>query len=148
MQEHCLNAPSNTICVIAIIGEDDKQETLDTLQILKDTEKKSDALDFQYGWIHADQANDITNALQLSQDYPSIFIIHPSKQLFNNYVGSWSEKNLQQWLGQVASGRINAWTYKDDLKISEKPDYVDEPIVDEEEYEEELVDEQPARDEL
>lgn len=111
---------------------------------MKETEPKSAALDFQYGWIHADQANDVINTLQLSQDFPSIFFIHPSKHLFNNYVGSWSEKNLKQWLEQVGSGRIRAWNYQGDLKINEKPVY--EPIIEEEGEEEE--EEAPARDEL
>lgn len=118
------------------------------MSILKDTEKKSEGLDLQYGWIHADQASEITNTLQLSQDYPSIFIIHPSKKLYKNYVGSWSEKNLQQWLTQVASGRINAWGYQGDLKISEKPAPVEEEEIEEEEEEQVAHKDEPVRDEL
>lgn len=148
MGSHCLNAPGNTVCVIAITGDEDMQDTLNTLNVLKDTEKKSEGLDLQYGWIHADQAREISDTLQLSQDYPSIFIVHPSKQLYKNYVGSWSEKNLQQWLNQVGSGRINAWNYKGDLKISEKPAHVNEPVIEEEEEEEVVQKDEPVRDEL
>jgi protein disulfide-isomerase A6 len=96
------------------------------LNVLKDTAQPSEAFDFQFGWIHADQSREISNLLQLPEDYPSIFFVHPSKQLYRNYVGSWSEKNLQKWLNQVGSGHIQAWPYKGELKLNEKPQYTEE----------------------
>lgn len=144
MKNHCLNASGNTICVIAVTGEEDKQETVDTLNVLKDKEDKSWSFDLQYGWVHADQAKDIMNTLQLAEDYPTLFILHPNRQLYRNYVGSWSEKNLQQWLNQVGSGRVQAWTFQGTLKVNEKPAYVEEPIIEEEEE----VEEEPVHDEL
>ncbi len=149
LKNRCLEAStSNTICVIAITGDEDKQETVDTLNTLKDKEDKSWPFDLQYGWVHADQSKDIINTLQLPEDYPSLFILHPKKNLYRNYVGSWSEKNIQQWINQVGSGRVQAWTFNGDLKINEKPEHVDEPIVEEEDYEEEVEKKEPVRDEL
>jgi protein disulfide-isomerase A6 len=147
LADHCLNASSNTICVIAITGEEDKKETVDTLNVLKDKEAKSEALDLQYGWVYADQARDIINTLQLPEDYPSMFILHPSKGIYRNYIGSWSEKNLLQWLNQVSSGRVQAWSYQGELKINDKPEYV-EPIIEEDVEEVEVKKEEPVRDEL
>lgn len=103
------------------------------MNILKDSTQSSEALELQFGWIYADQSKEIINLLQLTEDHPSIFFVHPSKQLYRNYVGSWSEKNLQKWLNQVGSGRIQAWPYKGELKLNEKPQYTEEPIIEEEE---------------
>ena len=149
LSDHCLKSSGNVICVIAITGDEDKQETIDTLNMLKVKKDDSWAFDLQYGWIRADQAKSIVNSLQLPEDYPALFIIHPNKQLFRNYVGSWSQKNLEQWLNQVGSGRVQAWAYKDELKINEKPAHVEEPIIEEEEEEEEQYkNKEPVRDEL
>ncbi|RCI04919.1 protein disulfide isomerase (PDI) protein, partial [Rhizopus stolonifer] len=117
----CLKSSPNTICVVAITNEDDKQETVGTLNTLKEKIIPSEAFEFQLGWIHADQSQSIIQDLQLSQDSPLLFFLHPSKQLYRNYIGSWNEKNLLAWINQIGSGRVQAWPYKSELKITEKP---------------------------
>ncbi|CEP12011.1 hypothetical protein [Parasitella parasitica] len=154
LENKCLKSTGNVVCVIAITGDEDKKDTLDTLHALKDKTSTQQSLDFEYGWIHADQSHDIINTLQLSEDYPSIFILHPSKHLFRNYVGSWSEGNLVKWLNQIGSGRVQAWPYQGELKLSEKPtvdssynENRDEaPVVGEGDSEE--TSKEPIRDEL
>lgn len=151
LADHCLTASgSNTICVIAITGDEDKNETVEILNALKDKESRTDvAFDLQYGWIYADQAQDIVKTLQLPEDYPSLFILHPNRKIYRNYIGSWSEKNLLQWLNQVSSGRVQAWSYQGDLKVNPKPEYIEEPIIEEEEeVVEQVKKEEPIRDEL
>lgn len=148
LENSCLKFTGNTVCVIAITGDEDKQDTLDTLNALKDKVSPKQSLDFEYGWIHADQSRHIINTLQLSEDYPSIFILHPSKHLFRNYIGSWSEGNLVTWLNQIGSGRVQAWSYNGALELSEKPAISnDEELVLEEEDIQESPKE-PIRDEL
>lgn len=125
----CLKTSPSTICVVAITNQDDKQDTVKMLNTLKDKLVSSNGLDFQFAWLYADQSQTITNGLQIPQDSPSIFFLRPSKQLYRNYIGSWSEQNLMAWLNQINGGRIQAWPYKDELKIDIKP--VDEPVHDE-----------------
>lgn len=147
LENSCLKSTGNTVCVIAITGDEDKQDTLDTLNALKDKVSPQQSLDFEYGWIHADHSRHIINTLQLSEDYPSIFILHPSKHLFRNYIGSWSEGNLVKWLNQIGSGRVQAWSYNDVLKLSEKPAIFndEEPVLEEDPQE---SSKEPIRDEL
>ncbi|CAO0803515.1 unnamed protein product [Mucor circinelloides] len=148
LEEKCLKLTGNSVCVIAITGDEDKQETLDTLNALKDKVSSSQQnLDFEYGWIHGDQSKDILNTLQLSEDYPSIFILHPSKNLFRNYVGSWSEENLVKWLNQIGSGRVQAWSYNGALKLSEAPSSHDD-ITEENDSDDIKTSSEPVRDEL
>lgn len=118
----CLDVSPNTICVIALTDDDDKQDTLKTLNSIKDTIKDSSNLNIEYGWIHADQSKEIISQLQIPEDYPSMFFVHPSKQLYRNFVGSWSESNLQKWLTQVSSGRVQAWPYSGTLSLNDKPE--------------------------
>ncbi|KAI8642221.1 hypothetical protein BD408DRAFT_367073 [Parasitella parasitica] len=152
LENKCLKSKGNTVCVIAITGDEDKQDTLDTLDALKDKVSPQQSLDFEYGWIHADQSHKIINTLQLSADYPSIFILHPSKHLFRNYVGSWSEGNLVKWLNQIGSGRVQAWSYTGELKLSENSateSYEaeeEDPAIDENDSKESSK--EPVRDEL
>ncbi|PHZ07997.1 thioredoxin-domain-containing protein [Rhizopus microsporus ATCC 52813] len=113
LKQHCLN--TNQICVLVITDDQDKQETIDILNVLKDKNDK-----FQYGWMHASQSADIVNALQLPQDYPSLFILHPSKHAFRNYVGAFDENKIHQWLNRVSSGAVDAWAYKGDIKLIER----------------------------
>ncbi|KAL9541070.1 hypothetical protein PS6_010476 [Mucor atramentarius] len=148
LEEKCLKLTGNSVCVIAITGDEDKQETLDTLNALKDKVSSSQQnLDFEYGWIHGDQSKDILNTLQLSEDFPSIFILHPSKNLFRNYVGSWSEENLIKWLNQIGSGRVQAWSYNGALKLSEAPSSHDD-IKEENDSDDTKTSSEPVRDEL
>ncbi|KAL7324829.1 hypothetical protein PS15p_209966 [Mucor circinelloides] len=148
LEEKCLKLTGNSVCVIAITGDEDKQETLDTLNALKDKVSSSQQnLDFEYGWIHGDQSKDILNTLQLSEDFPSIFILHPSKNLFRNYVGSWSEENLVKWLNQIGSGRVQAWSYNGALKLSEAPSSHDD-IKEENDSDDTKTSSEPVRDEL
>ncbi|KAI7906435.1 uncharacterized protein BX663DRAFT_427969 [Cokeromyces recurvatus] len=130
LNKHCLNASRNTVCVIAMTDEDNRESVLETLNYLKDR-VKSEAFSYEFGWIHADQSKDIINTLQMTEDYPSIFILYPHKHLYRNYIGSWSENNLEKWLNQVGSGRIQAWPYKGSLKLSKKLEKKDEPNHDE-----------------
>ncbi|KAI8331820.1 hypothetical protein EDC96DRAFT_548709 [Choanephora cucurbitarum] len=125
----CLKASTSTICIVAITNQDDKQDTVDMLNTLRTKFTPTNGLDFQFAWLYADQSQSITNSLQVPQDSHSIFFLRPSKQLYRNYIGSWSEQNLLNWLNQINTGRIQAWPYKDDLKVDLKP--VDEPIHDE-----------------
>lgn len=113
LKQHCLN--TNQICVLVITDEQDKQETIDILNALKDKNDK-----FQYGWMHASQSADIVNTLQLPQDYPSLFILHPSKHAFRNYVGAFDENKIHQWLNRVSSGAVDAWAYRGDIKLTER----------------------------
>ncbi|GAN02072.1 thioredoxin domain containing protein [Mucor ambiguus] len=147
LEEQCLKLTGNSVCVIAITGDEDKQDTLHTLNALKDKVSPSQQnLEFEYGWIHADRSKDIINTLQLSEDYPSIFIVHPSKLLFRNYIGSWSEENLVKWLNQIGSGRVQAWSYKGSLKLNEAPSHQDN--VEDTHYEDVETPSEPVRDEL
>lgn len=148
LENNCLTSTGNIVCVIAITGDEDKQDTLDTLNALKDKVSPQQSLDFEYGWIHADQSHHIINTLQLTEDYPSIFILHPSKHLFRNYIGSWSEGNLVKWLNQIGSGRVQAWSYNGALKLSEKPAISngEESVLEEKDTQESSK--EPIRDEL
>ncbi|KAK4512730.1 uncharacterized protein ATC70_003436 [Mucor velutinosus] len=147
LEEQCLKLTGNSVCVIAITGDEDKQDTLETLNALKDKVSPSQQnLNFEYGWIHANQSKEIINTLQLSEDYPSIFIVHPSKNLFRNYVGSWSEDNLVKWLNQIGSGRVQAWSYNGALKLSEAP--LHEDIVEDSDSEAMEKSSEPVHDEL
>ncbi|KAI8977179.1 hypothetical protein BDF20DRAFT_873406 [Mycotypha africana] len=119
LKKHCLdNKNSKAICVIALVSDDDKEDTLTTLNNLKDKVEEEDGVELTYGWIHASQSKGIKESLQLSEDYPSLFILHPSKQLFRNYIGSWNDDNLLKWLNQVASWKLQAWPYSSDLKLT------------------------------
>lgn len=118
----------NTICVVALTEDEDKQDTFVTLNSIKDKVKYADNLNIEYVWVHADQSKNIISQLQIPEDYPSLFFVHPSKHLYRNYVGSWNEGNLQKWLDQVSSGRVQAWPYTGTLSLNDKP----EPIMEEE----------------
>ncbi|KAG1469943.1 hypothetical protein G6F56_002964 [Rhizopus delemar] len=109
MKRHCLD--TGFICVVAITDDENKQETTDVLNGLK--QKKTG---YEYGWIHASQSKDIAHLLQLPEDYPSLFILHPTKQVYRNYVGAFDEKNVQQWLERIQSGTLDAWPYKERQK--------------------------------
>lgn len=113
MKRHCLD--TGFICVVAITDDENKQETTDVLNGLK--QKKTG---YEYGWIHASQSKDIAHLLQLPEDYPSLFILHPTKQVYRNYVGAFDEKNVQQWLERIQSGTLDAWPYKGDIKLNQK----------------------------
>lgn len=114
MKRHCLD--TNSICVLAITDSENQQETVDILNALK---AKKDT--FEYGWIHASQSSDIIRTLQLPEDYPSLFILHPTKQAYRNYVGAFDKDKIGQWLDSLKM--MDAWSFKGDIKLTEKREH-------------------------
>ncbi|KAG0741012.1 hypothetical protein G6F62_006851 [Rhizopus arrhizus] len=114
MKRHCLD--TNSICVLAITDSENQQETIDILNELK---AKKDS--FEYGWIHASQSSDIIRTLQLPEDYPSLFILHPTKHAYRNYVGAFDKDKIGQWLDGIKT--MDAWPFKGDIKLTEKREH-------------------------
>lgn len=112
-EDHCLK--SGKICAIAIVNDDSREETV---SMLKEFNKSSDL--FQFSWLKDKKASSIAKKLDLVADYPTMFILHPSKHLYRPYVGAWDAKSIKQWLDQIASGRVQAWPYEADLEIQEE----------------------------
>lgn len=135
MKQHCIEA-GNTICTIVIVSEDEKDENIKLLNDIND--ENTNAL-FRFGWVTSEKASDIMKQLDLVEDFPGLFIIHPSKQLYRPYIGAWDKKNIIKWLGQISTGRVQAWSYNGELKISDR---VHTP------HEEEYQEQHHAHDEL
>ncbi|ORX50935.1 thioredoxin-domain-containing protein [Hesseltinella vesiculosa] len=115
LQEMC-PASANVICAIALLSEEEREQGIQLLNELNEKDK-NDGL-FRYGWIASDNASGLIQALDLMQDFPSLFILHNSKQLYRPFVGAWDEPSLSRWLSQIATGRVAAWPYTGPLEIS------------------------------
>ncbi|KAI9304224.1 hypothetical protein BJ944DRAFT_240754 [Cunninghamella echinulata] len=135
LKQHCIEA-GNTICTIVIVSEDEKDENI---KLLNDINDENTNTLFRFGWMTSEKASDIMKQLDLVEDFPGLFIIHPSKQLYRPYIGAWDKKNIIKWLGQISTGRVQAWSYNGELKISDR---VHTP------HEEEYQEQHHARDEL
>ncbi|KAI8342571.1 hypothetical protein BC941DRAFT_413150 [Chlamydoabsidia padenii] len=127
LQQHC-SKTGNNICVITIVSPEEKDQGIKLLTEIH--EQNTNEL-FRFGWMTSDKAADIIQQLDLVQDYPGLFILHPSKQLYRPYIGAWDNKSITRWLGQIASGRVQAFTFSGDLKLSEDIPKQDKPIRDE-----------------
>ncbi|KAI9491047.1 hypothetical protein BDB00DRAFT_834980 [Zychaea mexicana] len=115
LQESCL--ASGKICVVAVVTEDDKKETEEMLNKLNDDNKSQL---FRYSFISdPSKASNIVEKLDLAADYPTLFLVHPAKQLYRPYIGAWEEKAVSQWLNQIATGRIQAWPFEGKLSIKQ-----------------------------
>ncbi|KAI7850118.1 hypothetical protein BDC45DRAFT_519048 [Circinella umbellata] len=112
LQQHCLD--SAKICVIAIVTEADQKETSEMLNKLNDNSQL-----YRFSWISDTKASDIVEKLDLVADYPTLFLVHPSKKLYRPYIGAYEEKAISRWLDQVATGRIQAWPFEGKLKIQD-----------------------------
>lgn len=111
-EEQCLK--SGKICAVAIVTDDDRQETV---SMLKEFNESSDL--FRFSWLKDSKASSIVEKLDIVADYPTMFILHPSKHLYRPYVGAWDAIAIKQWLDQIASGRVQAWPFEGDLQVHE-----------------------------
>ncbi|KAI8884984.1 thioredoxin-domain-containing protein [Backusella circina FSU 941] len=103
----------NSVCVIGLTGDDDKQETVDVLNELL---KGGNPDTFEYGWIHAERSSDIIKKLQLVEDYPALIVVNMEKKLYRPYVGSFESKNINNWLKR----NYPDWSFTGDLKLSDR----------------------------
>lgn len=117
LKQHCIQT-GNTICAITIVSKDDDEKE-ENIKLLNEINDENTNNLFRFGWITNEKATDIMKQLDLVEDFPGLFIIHPSKQLYRPYIGAWDKKSIVKWLGQISSGRIQAWSYSGELKISE-----------------------------
>ncbi|CAO3580656.1 unnamed protein product [Absidia cylindrospora] len=140
LQKQCVTS-GNTICAIAIVTPEEKDESITMLNEIND--QNTNTL-FRFGWMTNDKATDIIEQLDLVQDYPGLFILHASKQMFRPYIGAWDNKSITRWLGQIASGRVQAFTYSGDLKVTDTG-AIDDNV---EQQTDKIADEKPVRDEL
>ncbi|KAI8081652.1 uncharacterized protein BX664DRAFT_340929 [Halteromyces radiatus] len=115
LKEHCL-ASGNIICAITIVSPEEKDEGI---TVLNDINEQNTNTLFRFGWMTSDKASDIIQQLDLVQDYPGLFILHASKQLYRPYIGAWENKSITRWLNQISSGRVQAWPYSGDLKVTD-----------------------------
>ncbi|KAI9323354.1 thioredoxin-like protein [Dichotomocladium elegans] len=114
LEKHCLN--SGKICVLAITNDEEKTATLEVLEALN---KASVTGLYQYSWIPDAKAPLLIKKLDLVADYPSLVLVHPSKELYRPYVGSWNHDAIARWLGQITSGTLTPWSYQGKLIIDE-----------------------------
>ncbi|ORZ10554.1 hypothetical protein BCR42DRAFT_494567 [Absidia repens] len=140
LQKQCATS-GNTICAIAIVTPEEKDESITLLNEIND--QNTNPL-FRFGWMTNDKAADIIKQLDLVEDYPGLFILHASKQMFRPYIGAWDNKSITRWLGQIASGRVQAFTYSGDLKVTDTG-AIDDKL---EQQTDKVADEKPVRDEL
>ncbi|ORZ03680.1 hypothetical protein BCR43DRAFT_483775 [Syncephalastrum racemosum] len=106
----------NALCVIAIVSEDEKEETLDMLEKLNTDASPR----YRFAWTSAAKAAQMTQKLDLAQDLPTLFLVQPTKQVFRTYVGPWEAKGISNWLDQISTGRMQAWPYEGSLEITER----------------------------
>ncbi|CAO3625800.1 unnamed protein product [Cunninghamella blakesleeana] len=117
LKQHCIQ-PGNVICAITIVSNDD-DDKVENIKLLNEINDENTNNLFRFGWITSEKATDIMKQLDLVEDFPGLFIIHPSKRLYRSYIGAWDKNSIVKWLGQISTGRIQAWSYSDELKISE-----------------------------
>ncbi|KAI7863783.1 hypothetical protein BDF14DRAFT_1841102 [Spinellus fusiger] len=112
--KHCLD--TSKICVVAVVQNEDKDISLAMFKSLNEASNKFGL--FQFGWMTDEKAVAVVEKLDLVRDFPTLFILHPTKQLYRPYVGAWDEKKISQWLGSISSGKISAWPYQGVLSIA------------------------------
>ncbi|SAM02688.1 hypothetical protein [Absidia glauca] len=123
LQHHCASG----ICVVAIVSPEEK----DDLKVVHELHDQNTNGLFRFGWMTSDKASAIVKQLDLVQDYPGLFILHASKQLYRPYVGAWDQKSIARWLDQIASGRVQAFAFSGDLKISSEEQHQEKAARDE-----------------
>ncbi|CAM0136133.1 hypothetical protein VKS41_005474 [Umbelopsis sp. WA50703] len=127
LDEQCLS--KSGICVIAVLpavdpeDEQSPKEQADALHILEevkrlDHENNGNLSPFLFQWVDANIGKSIVNKFDMSQDYPTLVVVKPTKKVYRPFVGAWNENSIKTWLDIVAAGRFAVWDYKGDLKLS------------------------------
>jgi protein disulfide-isomerase A6 len=138
LSEQCLD--KSGICVIGILPtvfeEDERSasEQADAIKVMEglkklENDKNGRLSPFLFQWVDSELGQDIISKFDMSQDYPTLVVVKPTKHLYRPYVGAWSEIGIKAWLDLISAGRLPVWDYKGDPQIK-------------------VAASQPARDEL
>ncbi|KAI8978532.1 thioredoxin-like protein [Pilobolus umbonatus] len=92
------------LCLIAVTDTENKPDVISTLHDLPIPSAYLDASSPLVSTFHS--------LLDLSDDIPSFFLIHPIKQVYRPYLGAMDTKKISHWLKQVESGHIPTWHYR------------------------------------
>jgi protein disulfide-isomerase A6 len=83
-----------------------------------DHENNGNLSPFLFQWVDANIGKSIVNKFDMSQDYPTLVVVKPTKKVYRPFVGAWNENSIKTWLDIVAAGRFAVWDYKGDFKLS------------------------------
>jgi protein disulfide-isomerase A6 len=72
---------------------------------------------FLFQWVESELGQDIVSKFDMSQDYPTLVAVKPTKNLYRPYVGAWSEVSIRAWLNMISNGKLPVWDYKGDPQI-------------------------------
>ncbi|KAG0166587.1 protein disulfide isomerase (PDI) protein [Apophysomyces sp. BC1034] len=111
-----LNRQRDNINVVALVSGVEKKETIEMMDSLN---QQHGAL-FRFGWMDESKAGSVIDKLDLVRDFPTLFIIHPGKQLYRPYIGAWDKASISKWLESIGTGKLQAWPYQGELVVSEK----------------------------
>lgn len=118
----------NGICVVGILpavyAEDERsaKEQADAIKMMEalkklEHDKNGNMSPFLFQWVDSELGSDLVSKFDMSQDFPTLVVVKPSKNVYRPYVGAWNEVSIKTWLDIVAHGRLPVWDYKGEPQI-------------------------------
>ncbi|KAJ1980964.1 hypothetical protein H4R35_000918 [Dimargaris xerosporica] len=118
---HCLQTP-NTICMVALLAHDPASasstaDLADHLAVLTDARQqlqtKAESLPalstVQWMWVNAatSAGAQLTMDCRLSDSFPSVVLLHPTKKRYRSFIGAFDAGNLVTFAAETVQGKAS-----------------------------------------